>query len=316
MPRNTTTGVYTLPVAPFVPLAIIKSADVNSDFSDIASALTQSLALNGAGQLVVNGAIYQPSQGNGQSCQLVYINTSTIQLNPWGGNNLTINGVPQTIPSSGVQLTQGSTGATFYYVYAFMNGAVMTMELSTTGYTIGSGGVQTKSGDSTRTLVGAVYTDTGGAFAQTDGKLWVLSYFNRRRLKSSTVFTADRTTASTTGTEISTEIRNQFICWSGESVEINNFATVSINNADQAIFSGSQVDGSTTGQTNTGGSPHVANGPMNLANTTALNTLTENANHFATMFGYVAGGNTGTWIHNAAPLGTVPQCQITVFVNG
>jgi microcystin-dependent protein len=46
MPRSPN-GIYTLPVAAFVPGALIKSADDNSNLSDIASALTQSLATTG-----------------------------------------------------------------------------------------------------------------------------------------------------------------------------------------------------------------------------------------------------------------------------
>lgn len=46
MPRNSS-GTYTLPVAAFVPGGLIKSADDNSNFSDIATAITQSLATTG-----------------------------------------------------------------------------------------------------------------------------------------------------------------------------------------------------------------------------------------------------------------------------
>lgn len=50
MPRASN-GIYTLPVPPFVSGTIIKSADANSDFSDIATALTQSLASTGVTQM-------------------------------------------------------------------------------------------------------------------------------------------------------------------------------------------------------------------------------------------------------------------------
>ncbi len=46
MPRNGS-GTYTLPQAAFVPSTTISSASVNSDFSDIATALTGSVAANG-----------------------------------------------------------------------------------------------------------------------------------------------------------------------------------------------------------------------------------------------------------------------------
>jgi hypothetical protein len=47
MPRNSS-GIYSLPQAPFVPGTVISSSAVNSDFSDIATALTGSIAANGS----------------------------------------------------------------------------------------------------------------------------------------------------------------------------------------------------------------------------------------------------------------------------
>ena len=66
MPRSPS-GVYTLPVAAFVSGTIIKSADMNSDLSDIATALTQSLATTGVsamtGPLVLSagGTVTNPA---------------------------------------------------------------------------------------------------------------------------------------------------------------------------------------------------------------------------------------------------------------
>lgn len=47
MPRNPTTGAYTLPESPFQSQTTIQSAAMNSNLSDIATALTQSLASTG-----------------------------------------------------------------------------------------------------------------------------------------------------------------------------------------------------------------------------------------------------------------------------
>lgn len=54
MPRNGS-GTYSLPEAPFVPNTAILSAEVNSDFDDIADALTGSVA--GDGQTLMTGAL-------------------------------------------------------------------------------------------------------------------------------------------------------------------------------------------------------------------------------------------------------------------
>jgi hypothetical protein len=48
IPRNGS-GAYSLPVPPFVPNTVISSSAVNSDFSDIATAITGSLARDGQG---------------------------------------------------------------------------------------------------------------------------------------------------------------------------------------------------------------------------------------------------------------------------
>lgn len=65
MPRNSS-GVYVLPNAAFVPNTVISSAAVNSDLSDIANALTDSVAASGVtsmtGQLkAASGSVGNPS---------------------------------------------------------------------------------------------------------------------------------------------------------------------------------------------------------------------------------------------------------------
>lgn len=65
MPRNGS-GTYTLPQPPFVPQTTISSGAVNSDFSDIADALTGSVARDG--QTAMTGALKIANEG------LVYAN--------------------------------------------------------------------------------------------------------------------------------------------------------------------------------------------------------------------------------------------------
>jgi hypothetical protein len=50
MPRNVS-GTYTLPIAPFTSLGLIKASDHNSNYGDIATALTQSLATTGVSSM-------------------------------------------------------------------------------------------------------------------------------------------------------------------------------------------------------------------------------------------------------------------------
>src|SRR6202022_3277170 len=115
-------------------------------------------------------------------CRLT-LSGSNLLLSPRNGNKLIINGWHEVVPDAGVTLAPtGLTAGTFYYIYAFMNVGSMTLEASTTTHPTQAGtGGELKSGDATRTLVGAAFTDTGPAWADTFAKCWVLSWFNRFR---------------------------------------------------------------------------------------------------------------------------------------
>jgi hypothetical protein len=441
MARNSS-GVYTLPVAAYTSGTVIKSADMNSNLSDIATALTQSLATTGvstmtgpvkassgtvgapsytfgsdtttgfyyagansfalvtngvlaatfnsnqtvtwaAGQTVSAGGIavtgnstitgnltvtgtltvgsgalpvtiltftdqgsdpttpaatkgnlygkldgynsgsrpfYQdesarvfPLMGIFGQCRLT-LSGGNLLLSPYFGNLLTIDGVPRVIPDAGVTLgTGGTVGATFYYIYAYMNSGTMTIEASTTVPVAQTGtGLKQKTGDTTRTLVGAAYTDTGPAWADTDGKLWVLSYFNRKIKKSVTRLTADRTTTSATYAELNSEIRNQFISWSdevarGRLVSTTNSGLVQISRVGLA------TDGASPDVTT---SSNVATN-ADLFSMVLINDktgLTEAANHYMTFSMKSDGVNTVTG-KGSALAGDNPT-YITVEVMG
>lgn len=232
-------------------------------------------------------------------CRLTKVSTNLV-LAPFAGNLLTINSVPATIPDAGVALAPtGLTPATFYYIYATASaGAVDALEASATGPTAQVGtGIQVKTGDSTRTLVGAAYIDTGPAFADTNGKLWVLSYFNRRRKASRTAFTTDRTSTSNTIGEVNTEIRNQFISWADEIVDVSMGAQPRASAAPNQIVSAISIDSPSAQWDDDCLSYASASGVFFPAfQRSAKSGLTEAANHYATVLGRaVAGGFTATW---------------------
>jgi hypothetical protein len=103
MPRDSS-GVYTLPIAPFVPLTLAKSADMNTALSDIADALTDSqsraaptpaqgdLNMNGhnilnlgevVGDAVASGGVY----ANGVGSQFGFAFEGPNYLWHWGAAN-------------------------------------------------------------------------------------------------------------------------------------------------------------------------------------------------------------------------------------
>jgi hypothetical protein len=116
-------------------------------------------------------------------CQLD-ITGANLLMSRYGGSYLTINGVQEIIPAAGVQLAPtGTAVSTRYFIYAFMNAGTMTLEFSTTVPVADTTtGVQIKTSDATRTLVGQARTTSGGAWANTNTQRFVISYYNRRNL--------------------------------------------------------------------------------------------------------------------------------------
>jgi len=133
--------------------------------------------------------------GAGQ-CRLKFQSATQIVLNRQDGSKLKINGALYDIPSAGVSAnptscflngvaSQALVAGTTYNVFAWMNGATMALDFSATAHvsdtTAGNDGVEVKSGDSTRSLVGKVYVFAGPAFNDAPTQRGVLSWFNRRQ---------------------------------------------------------------------------------------------------------------------------------------
>jgi hypothetical protein len=165
---------------------------------------------------------------------------ANLVLRPVGGNQLTIAGVAQTIPDAGVTLAPTALAAnTSYFIYAYMVGAVMTLEASATGHststTDGNKGVQIKTGDNTRTLVGQARIITGIAWQDTRAQRFVRSWFNDPRPEAGNFFAANRTTASATYVEMSSTERVEFLCWANERIAMASSGRMANNNVGGAI---------------------------------------------------------------------------------
>jgi len=146
---------------------------------------------------------------------LITLSGSDVKLLRNDGLYLTINGAIHAIPAVGVTLSaSGAASSTLYYIYAAMSGATMTLEKSTTSYTVSTvDGTLVKNGDESRALVGMARTDGSGNWQL------VRSYFNDPGVIAKGAFTADRSTNSTAGfAEINSEIQVKFLAWAGEQV--------------------------------------------------------------------------------------------------
>jgi microcystin-dependent protein len=124
MPRNGS-GTYSLPQAPFVAGTVISSAAVNSDLSDIASALTDSLPRDGqagmTGQFkAIDGSSIAPSisfvdEENSGFCRLSAGDIGIVILGNVVGQ-ITANGVQGAAPIGTILDYAGSTAPTYWYL--------------------------------------------------------------------------------------------------------------------------------------------------------------------------------------------------------
>jgi len=168
---------------------------------------------------------------------------SQAHLVPFNGNTILINGKIEIIPfgllsaSGGVIATYSSTYLdgtaaqalainTKYYVYAFMNSGVMTLDFSETVWADDPFyGHRVKSGDVTRTLVGFLRTDGSTNTLGTANQQTMVSFHNRIRYA---IFTnVSGSTTSNTAVEIDSADRVEIVQWSDDLAIIHAYANVS-----------------------------------------------------------------------------------------
>lgn len=163
---------------------------------------------------VGDGAAAKPTFGQ---CVLTKSGTS-LKLAPANGNLLTINGVPQVVPSAGITLAPPATNNTSYYIYAYMNSGTMTLEASTTAnVTDSTTGMEVKSGDATRTLVGLART-VSSAWVDTDALRYVRSWFNELPVRLYAILGSNTNFGNSTFTKISANLDCIVLAFEGERI--------------------------------------------------------------------------------------------------
>lgn len=253
------------------------------------------------------------------NCRLTYVSTTQIRLDPWQGNQIRIKTGSGwqvgTVPSAGVTKdTTGLSASTLYYVYAYDSSGTLTLELSTTAYSVDTvTGLAIKTGDDTRLLVGLVRTNASTQFADSATQRFCLTWFNRHHRHATNTFSADRTTTSTSFVELNTEIRIEFLAWSDEAVYAGASGGLANNTLGNTNQSGLAFDGTT---------PTSTSGAVSYTGATATNlgtlagavvtTLTEGY-HYLTLVGRVSAG-TGTWFGTDAS--NTAKCRLWLDLRG
>lgn len=312
MPRNGA-GTYNPPAStwnPGVNGVTATTSDFNALLTDVAAAVTQSVSSDGqtpmTGNLpmgnnkitgLANGSANTDAAAFGQvaryvgNCRLAKSGANLL-LTPFNGNHLTINGALQTVPAAGVTLAPTGVAGTLYYIYAFMSGSTMTLEASTTTHaTDTTTGVEIKSGDATRTLVGMARPAAGPVWVDSINSRTVISWFNRRPIACQAGLGGNISNSSTTAAELSTSLQNLFLTW-GDAATFNFDGYVSNSTAGGVCRSGLALDGALLEGFSIAQDPAIGNVLMPVSATGVLST-TEGA-HVVTAYVSVNVG-TGTW---------------------
>jgi hypothetical protein len=156
------------------------SMTVNVDLTSASAPATQNPIWPACGRLVLGSA---PSP------------SSTLKFIPFKGDRIKINGNIYAIPAAGITSSytnvyvngvagQTLVNNTFYFIYLFNNAGVLTFDFSTTAHvtsqTGGNVGVEIKSGDDTRSLIGILNNASGSTpFFDQPQYRYIRSWFNR-----------------------------------------------------------------------------------------------------------------------------------------
>lgn len=249
--------------------------------------------------------------------RLTFVSATAVKFSPYNGDLIKINNVLFQIPSAGIAGVANTSvfvngvgasnlaASTLYYVYAFSNAGTVTADFSTTTHatssTSGNVGVEIKSGDDTRTLIGMVRTNGSSQFAHSLTQRFVVSWFNRRTLGTMNVFTANRALATTAAwSEINTEIRIEFITWAEEAVAIVLGGGAFLNTLTDQIYIALAFDGTTPEEGSFVISATLAIIAVGLGQT--KDALAEGY-HFATVLSFQQSGSGGGAITGTATSG-------------
>ena len=241
---NTFTGKQTLMASTTVaaslslPSGVAPSSPANDDIWATASGIFHRLA--GATKRLLNTDDVVPVF----QCRLTK-SGSNLLLSREGGKFLFINGVNETIPSAGVQLSPSGAGTGLLYIYARMNAGSMELAFSATAPAIDSTyGHPILSGDATRVLVGMAYASSN-AWVDSATQRLVLSYYNRRNLGNTNTYATSG--FSTSGAFSNWGTAQEFLCWGDHDVPFEWECSGSPSSGTEALTTNVSLDNAASG---------------------------------------------------------------------
>jgi len=221
-------------------------------------------------------------------CRLSVVSTTSLKLSQYNGQNLQIGGGLQQIPAAGVTVSNtGLSATTLYYVYAAVVSGAMVLELSTTGHSTATNGVETKTGDTSRTLVGMIATNASSQFVDSLASPTCFNWFNRR-LISASAGVLSGAVAGSTFTEINTGLRLTFLAWPDETVDVSVVGNMFGDTASALLTLSPSLDSAQWGMGVS--SSDSASGLQRPATARAVALVSE-GRHIASAIGKTSSGN-------------------------
>ena len=227
------------------------------------------------------------------------LNAGSLRLLPFNGNTLHINGVGFVVPDAGVTLAAtGLLATTLYYIYAWMNAGVMTLEASTTGHSRDTAsqnkGAEVKNGDSTRSFVGLAYVKTAATFADTAAQRFVRSWFNDSGTAGSNTLGANTAYGSSPFAEITSAMRCEFVLFTNEIlVGTGGHCSYDAGGGSGSMYCTLGVDGNSYGRQ---GVSYGAAGVYHAASCGYSVGGWSEGYHYQYFLGGISGGGTPTYL--------------------
>ncbi|WP_088148130.1 hypothetical protein [Achromobacter denitrificans] len=190
------------------------------------------IAVPSQGLMQWNGTRYSVTNGAHGQCRFVFVSSTECRLMPHNGDGVIIDDRQFRIPMNGVAITPtGLATNTLYRIYAYGIAGAISLEASTIAHSRHTNGIQIKTGDPTRTLVGMVYIPSTVRFLDENAGRCVASWFNRSPRP-----VAESATTSVGAGDTGLGAGVLLVCWAGEMVEASAQLSVNIANANSSIF--------------------------------------------------------------------------------
>lgn len=197
-------------------------------------ATSKKLMPRGAYYITSDGSTHRVTRVGGAAaigqCVFKYVSATQCRLDPCNGDRIVVGGKEMQVPAAGVTVSNGGLAvSTLYYAYAYDNAGALTLEFSTTAPTDAASGLdawgnRNKTGDTSRTLVGAVYTNASALFSYDKANRLVRSWFNDEGVTAEGIYASNVNFGSGPWTELHVSFRALVLMWAGEQFKADGSA--------------------------------------------------------------------------------------------